>query len=135
MLPLALLACGTPGSTTTPTTEAAAIPACAKAGTPVATPSSFPSSFPLPPGTVVTSTQNSAGGVILNAVAPGEIDSTKEFLETQVPKAGFDLDGTESEDNEAESEFEGHGYKGRWRLHSISGCPNALTLTLFAQPE
>lgn len=124
------------GAPAAPTIQAfAQLPACANAGTTIPLPAKFPAAFPLPPGTVVISQEERSGErIIINTVAPSDVKSVAEFFERELPKAGFTPGEGESEPGEAESSFEGKGYRGRWKVNSVNGCPNVVTLTILAGP-
>jgi hypothetical protein len=111
-----------------------AVPACAKADTTIALPDGFPASFPLPPGTVITSKEERSGGrLIINTVVPGlDVKGVAEFFEQALPKAGFQVTEGESEPGEAEANYAGNGYQGRWKVNAIEGCAGAVTLQILA---
>jgi hypothetical protein len=114
------------------------LPACAGADTTIALPEGFPSGFPLPPGTVITSKEERSGGrLIINTVVPAlDVKGVAEFFEQALPKAGFQITEGESEPGEAEANYEGNGYQGRWKVNTIAGCTGAVTLQVLAgKPE
>jgi hypothetical protein len=111
-----------------------ALPACAKVVQPIAIPPEFPANFPLPPGTVITARENrSDDRIILTTVVPAlDVKGAAQFFEQALPKAGFTITEGESEPGEAEANYEGNGYKGRWKVNSIDGCSGAISLTVLA---
>jgi hypothetical protein len=113
--------------------QTADVPACAKVDKTIPLPNEFPAVFPLPPGTVITSREDRSGGrIILNTVVPAlDVKGVALFLEQELPKAGFTTIGGESEPGEAESSYEGNGYKGRWVANSIQDCPEAIRLIVL----
>lgn len=137
VLGASLVSCGAQASgSTNGSAQGAALPACAKAGTPIARPAEFPAAFPLPPGTVITSREDRSGGrIIINTVVPLNVKGVATFFERELPQAGFKPDKGESEPGEAEAEFDGNGYRGRWKTNDIGGCPGAATLTVLAQRD
>jgi hypothetical protein len=110
------------------------LPACVKVAQTIAMPPEFPANFPLPPGTVITSREDRSGGrTIINTVVPSlDVKGVAGFFEQALPKAGFKITDGESEPGDAEANYEGNGYKGRWKVSSIDGCPGAVTLTVLA---
>lgn len=96
----------------------------------------FPLSFPLPRGTKITSNKQQSGGTILTGAIPTDsLAATAQFFLTQVPKRGFKIRDSETEaPRDAEGEFQGKGYVGRWRLQAITGCRGAVRFQAFAQP-
>ena len=109
------------------------LPACARADTTIPMPPEFPASFPLPPGTIVTAKEDRIGRrLIIKTVVPAlDVRGLALFLERELPKAGFTSMYGESEPGEAESSYEGNGYKGRWVANSIQDCPEAITLIIL----
>lgn len=110
------------------------MPACAKPGNAIALPTDFPAQFPFPPGTVISQSQSRTEGRVLNGVAPSDPHSVAVFLSRELPYKGFKTGIGDSEANEAESDYAGYGYQGRWKVRSIQGCPGAVTFTVFAGP-
>jgi hypothetical protein len=106
------------------------LPACAKAKA-AAPPSEFPSSFPLPPGTVVTaSSQPHAGQLVLAGLVPADLQDAASFFNDSLPASGYRQGLGDAESNEAEAPFTGNGFRGKWKVNSIVGCPGAVSLTL-----
>lgn len=108
------------GSSTDP--SAGAIP-CVDQAQPVELPADFPAVVPLPEGTVVTSVERrSENRTVIDAVGPGEFRTTLAAFQADFPAAGLTLDGGEVEEHDAESEFNGGGYVGRWKLTDLVDC-------------
>ena len=122
------------GASSSATQAAPALPACATVAQTTAIPPEFPANFPLPPGTVITSHEARSGSrIIINTVVPSlDVKGVAGFFEQALPKAGFKITDGESEPGDAEANYEGNGYKGRWKVTSIDGCPGAVTLTVLA---
>lgn len=112
------------------------LPACAGAKTTAARPSDaeFPAGFPLGPGTVITKAEPRSGNrMVIESVMPMPWATALDYLNAAIPGAGFTMSGGESEPNlEAESNYAGQGFRGRWVLHTIANCPDASTLTVLA---
>jgi hypothetical protein len=108
--------------------------ACGSPDTTIPLPSDFPTILPLPPGTVFTSREDRSGGrIILNGTVPSNLPATIAFFEQEFPKAGFTLRDRDGEEDEEEATYEGNRYVGRWKVRTIPGCQNAVTLTILAQ--
>jgi hypothetical protein len=107
------------------------VPACAKAGrTEAAGTKELPEGFPLPPGTLISSSQQPREGqVLVGGVIPADLQGAAAFFDEELPNAGYQLGLGDSEGNEAEAPFTGNGYRGKWRVNTIPNC-NAVTLTL-----
>jgi hypothetical protein len=112
----------------------AALPGCAKAETSIPRPAEFPAAFPLPPGTVITAQEaRSDNRIIITTVVPMlDVKGVAQFFERELPKAGFQTAAGESEPGEAEANYEGNGYTGRWKVNEIAGCAGAVTLQVLA---
>ena len=111
------------------------LPACARAGTPVALPDGFPQSFPLPDGTVIDSARTESGSSVVEGFVPGDLDGVREFMNDELPDAGFELEGGETEEHDAETEFRGNAVEGRLKLRDIPGCEGAVTLAVAVHPD
>jgi hypothetical protein len=110
------------------------LPACAAAGNPIQRPNGLPESFPLPEGTVLDRTRSESGATVVEGYVAGDLDGVREFMNDKLPDAGYELEGGETEEHDAETEFGGNGVEGRLKLRDISGCEGALTLELAVRP-
>lgn len=107
-----------------------AVPGCARAPA-VPRPAGLPEDFPLPAGTILTGTRTPLPGALLvDAVVPVPIGEAKRFFTEELPPKGYQLGRGDSEGDEAEAPFTGNGLRGRWRVNSVFGCPEAATLFL-----
>jgi hypothetical protein len=98
-------------------------------------PKSFPADFPLPAGSVVIgSEERDAGRVIVYAVSPADVKATLAQMQ-KIPDAGFKLTEGEVEERDAESNWEGNGYVGRWAIREIDGCTDQTSVTVLAQEK
>jgi hypothetical protein len=97
--------------------------------------SQFPAEFPLPVGTVVGSEYVDQGARVAQLFIRGDLEAARDYYKEQLPKRGFELGEGDAEEQEAETEFEGHGFQGRLKLHTIEGCANALSLGVVLRPE
>jgi hypothetical protein len=132
---LALAGCGGDGSSEAKGSVGGTLPACAQAGQPVSLPAEL-SGVPLPDGSVIDSTRkDAAGNTIYQGYVPGDVRGAKDYFETELPKAGYEIGEGDSEDHEAEMEFDGNGVEARLKVHDISGCDGALTVALAQKGE
>ena len=123
----ALVSCGGEASNAS---VGGALPGCAQVGTKLDLPAEL-ASVPLPEGSVIDSTrEDAAGNTIYQGYIPGDVTAAKEYFEAELPKAGYDLGEGDSEDHEAEMEFDGHSVEARLKVHDIDGCDGALTLAI-----
>ena len=129
LLPLvvvALAGCGGGGGSTG--AVGGTLPGCAQARQSVQLPDAL-AGLPLPRGSVIDHTRkDAAGNTIYGGFVPGDVKGAKEYFEQELPKAGYDVGEGDSEDHEAEMEFDGQGAQARLKVHDIANCPNALTL-------
>lgn len=83
----------------------------------------------------MSTSRQSGGTIITGAIPTGTLASTANELHTDLPKHGYTYETFEAEPpHDAEGEFRGHGYVGRWTLRSIQGCKGAVRFQAFAQP-
>jgi hypothetical protein len=116
------------------TSSSATTSSCSATGS-ASPPAGFPSSLPLPAGTVLTSSETRSGQrLVVNGTAPRDFSAVLAELQAAYPAAGFPLSGGEVEKDkgDAESNFAGNGYTGRWSLRGITGCA-ATTVSLVVQ--
>jgi hypothetical protein len=112
-----------------------ALPGCAGATTVIERPTDFPARLPLPPGTVIASEERRSGGrIILHTFVPSGIRDVALFFDKELPASGYRQSGGESEEGEAEANFEDASLKGRWRARSIDQCPGAVSLDVLVGP-
>jgi hypothetical protein len=112
------------------TPETVACPADAKA---VDAPADF--AAPLPEGTVVVHVEQRSGGrtVVTGVVSSSEKDVLAE-LQRAYPAGGMTLTEGETEEDDAESNFEGNGVVGRWGIRVIPDCsPEATRIDLVVR--
>jgi hypothetical protein len=125
---LAFSACGGSGGSESKGTVGGALPSCTNAGSAVELPDEL-SKLPLPAGSVIDHTRkDAAGNAIYGGYVAGDVKGAKDYFERELPKAGYDVGEGDSEDHEAEMEFDGNGAEAHLKVHDIDGCPGALTL-------
>jgi hypothetical protein len=116
---LALAACG--GS------HRVALPPCAGTGSPIHRPAAL-AAFPLPGGVIDSTRKDAAGNTVYIGVVPGTIDSARDYYRRELPKRGYTLGEGDSEEDEAEADFSGHGASGHFKLNTVPFCKGALRL-------
>jgi hypothetical protein len=96
-------------------------------------PAAFPTSFPMPEGSVVYATQQrSEGRTIVYAVVDSDVKTVLHGLQTALPKAGFTPKEGEVEERDAESNWTGNGYTGRWAIREVAGCTEQTSVTVLS---
>ncbi len=109
-------------------------PVCAdEVSSPEDVPAAFPQDFPLPEGSVVYATQKRSGGrTIVYAVVDMDEKDVLKVMQTDVPAAGFELTEGEVEERDAESNWTGNGFTGRWAIREVAGCTAQTSVTVLA---
>jgi uncharacterized lipoprotein len=109
-------------------------PVCADQVTdPATVPSAFPADFPLPDGAVVYGAERRSGGrTIVYAVVDRDVKAVLQQLQDGMKGAGFTLTEGEVEERDAESNWTGNGYTGRWAIREVAGCPEQTSVTVLA---
>lgn len=110
-----------PGGAADPGAQSSCVAAATEAATPY--PANFPKDWPFPPGTVVTDvSEPDDETVVLTAISSLDFDRVLEFFRGDVARAGFVSHGGEAEADDAESEWSGGGFHGRWALQGSRDC-------------
>ena len=109
-------------------------PVCADQVTdPATVPAALPAEFPLPDGAVVYGAERRRGGrTIVYAVVDRDVKAVLKQLQDAMMGAGFTLTEGEVEERDAESNWTGNGYTGRWAIREIAGCPEQTSVTVLA---
>ena len=108
-------------------------PVCVEQAKEESVPASFPTAFPLPEGSkVYGSEERSEGRTIVYAVVDRDVKAVLKQLQTDVPAAGFKLTEGEVEERDAESNWTGNGYTGRWAIREVAGCPDQTSVTVLS---
>jgi hypothetical protein len=108
-------------------------PVCIGKAKDVAIPSAFPSAFPVPDGAKVYAVQQRSGGrTIVYAVVDRDVKTVLQQLQHDLPKAGFTPSEGEVEARDAESNWKGNGYTGRWAIREVAGCPEQTSVTVLS---
>ena len=99
-------------------------------------PAAFPTSFPMPAGAVVYATQErSEGRTIVYAVVDDDVKTVLKTLQTFLPRAGFTAKEGEVEEHDAESDWTGNGYTGRWAIREVAGCTEQTSVTVLSAKQ
>jgi hypothetical protein len=107
---------------------------CADEATQVtSTPDGFPDDFPLPSGTVVFNVEDRGkDGVIATGVTTTAFDDVLSAMNA-AKKAGYRVTSGETEEDDAEADWTGHGYVGRWAIKKSASCPGETVVQLLAK--
>jgi uncharacterized lipoprotein len=108
---------------------------CAADAKAVATPygGQFPESWPFPPGTTVYDVEDRGDqGTIVTAISTAPFASILDFLNHDVVAAGFRIESGETEEHDAEAEWDGEGHRGRWAIRESAQCPGETVVQVLA---
>jgi len=109
---------------------------CAAAARPAGLPADFPADFPLPPRAVVIGSERRSGNrLIVTAVSPDGVKTVLAHFQSALPKAGLTNSAGEVEALDAESDFSGPAFQGRWTLRDLPGCPADTLVTVLVAPR
>jgi hypothetical protein len=108
---------------------------CSADATALPTPigSGFPDSWPFPPQTVVYHVEDRGDfGTIATAVSASSFTDVLQFMNGDVVDAGFTVESGETEEHDAEAEWTGNGYRGRWAIRESAQCPGETVIQVVA---
>lgn len=114
---------------------AADVSTCTDEASPAATPypSGFPSDWPFPPGTVVFHAEDrGSDGTIVTGVSATKFKAILRFMNHDVADAGYDVEEGETEEHDAEAQWQGNGYRGRWAIRESSSCPGETVIQVLS---
>jgi hypothetical protein len=114
--------------------EAADTSTCVADATPVgSTPDGYPADFPMPDGTVVFAVEDRGeDGVIATGVTRSPFEDVLAAMNA-AEKAGFRVTSGETEDDDAEANWTGNGYVGRWAIKKSATCPGETVVQLLSK--
>jgi hypothetical protein len=117
---------------------AADLSTCRADASPAPTPygTNFPQDWPFPSDAVVFHAEDRAGaGTIVTAVTSLPFKQVLRFMNTDVVAAGYEHDTGETEEHDAEAEWDGNGFQGRWAIKESADCPGDTIIQVFAGQE
>jgi hypothetical protein len=110
---------------------------CAEDAEPVDPPygDGFPTDWPFPPGTVVYDVEDRGdAGTVVSAISTEAFSGVLDFMNTDVVHAGFRIESGETEEHDAEAEWRGGDFHGRWAIRASATCPGESTIQVLAAP-
>jgi hypothetical protein len=107
---------------------------CLKDATAVtSTPDDFPASFPFPSGTVMFHVEDrGAEGVIATGVSASPFAKVLAAMNDS-KSAGFRITSGETEKDDAEANWTGNGFTGRWAIKKSATCPGETVIQLLSK--
>lgn len=93
----------------------------------------FPQAWPFPPGTTVYHYEDRGqDGRIVTATSSTGFHDVLAFMNHEVVDAGFHIEDGETEEHDAEAEWAGNGYRGRWAIRESGSCPGETVIQVLA---
>jgi hypothetical protein len=96
-------------------------------------PDGYPQDFPMPTGTVVFHVEDRGReGVIATGVTATPFDDVLKAM-NDAKQAGFAVTSGETEEDDAEANWTGRGYLGRWAIKKSASCPGQTVIQLLSK--
>jgi hypothetical protein len=140
---LAVSACGGADSSTSADPDQESFSAAADRSTCLADatmvtslPVGYPIAFPMPPQTVVYDAEDRGSeGVVVTGVTDLPFKDVLAALNGPAQDAGYKVTNGETEEHDAEANWEGNGYRGRWAIRESASCPGETVVQVLSLPE
>jgi hypothetical protein len=98
--------------------------------------SGYPTDFPLPDGAVAFNAEDRGqDGVIVTAVTDKSLKSVLGTLNGTAQDAGFKVTSGETEKHDAEANWEGNGFRGRWAIKESAKCEGEVVIQVLSKKE
>ena len=95
----------------------------------------FPEDWPFPEGTVVHGTEDRGdSGTVITGVVASDFRDVLDFMNNDVVDAGFVIEQGETEEDDAEAEWSGNDYRGRWAIRESATCDGETVIQVVAAP-
>jgi hypothetical protein len=96
-------------------------------------PDGYPSDFPMPAQTVVYSVEDRGeDGVVVTGVTDLAFKDVLAALNGPAQDAGYKATSGETEERDAEANWEGNGYRGRWAIRESAHCPGETVVQVLS---
>ncbi|CAN5431036.1 hypothetical protein BH11ACT8_BH11ACT8_04930 [soil metagenome] len=93
----------------------------------------FPEAWVFPEDTSVYDVEDRGStGVIVTAVSTAAFEDILAFLNGPEQQAGFKVTGGETEDDDAEANWEADGFTGRWAIRRSGSCAGESVIQVLA---
>ena len=97
-------------------------------------PDGFPSDFPFPSKTIVYDAEDRGGdGVIATGVTDLPFKQVLAALNGPAQDAGFKVEDGETEEHDAEADWKGNGFEGRWAIRESGTCTGETVVQVVAR--
>jgi|tagenome__1003787_1003787.scaffolds.fasta_scaffold20981515_3 hypothetical protein len=117
---------------------AADVSTCHDEASPAPTPypKGFAPGFPFPPGTIVFDVEDRGKfGIIATGISTSDLKDVLHFMNTTVVGKGFKTTEGETEDHDAEANWAGNGYRGRWAIRDSANCSGETAVQVLSAPK
>jgi uncharacterized lipoprotein len=102
-------------------------------GTP---PANFAKGFPLPKGAVLFDVEDrGADGAIGTAVVEADLKQVLAVFNGTAQDQGFKITEGETEEHDAEANWTGNGYRGRWSIRDSATCKGQVVIQLLSKKQ
>ncbi len=99
-------------------------------------PANFPRAFPLPDGTVLYNVEDrGTDGVIGTGVVKAGLKDVLGMLNGKAQDDGFAVSNGETEDHDAEANWAGNGFRGRWAIRDSATCNGEVVIQLLSKKQ
>ncbi len=96
----------------------------------------FPTGWPFPPETVVFDAEDrGADGTIVSGTSSASFKDVLASMNQDVTAAGFTNSHGETEKDDAESNWSGHGFHGRWAIRVSAKCPGETVVQVLSAAD
>lgn len=102
-------------------------------GTP---PANFAQGFPLPPGAVLFHVEDRGqDGAIGTAIVKASLKDVLTVFNGKAQAEGFKITEGETEEHDAEANWEGNGYRGRWAIRDSATCAGEVVIQVLSKKQ
>jgi hypothetical protein len=94
----------------------------------------YPTDFPLPQGTVAFNAEDRGkDGVIVTAITKSSLKDVLATLNGPAQDAGYKVTNGETEAHDAEANWSGNGYRGRWAIKESATCSGEVVIQVLSK--
>jgi hypothetical protein len=118
--------------------QAADVTVCRADAEAAATPygDGFPDDWPFPPQTTVHHAEDRGDdGTIVTGISATPFEDVLAFMNGAVADAGFEVEEGETEEHDAEAEWDGNGFRGRWAIRASATCPGETVIQVLSAAD
>jgi hypothetical protein len=101
-----------------------------------ATPANYAVHFPLPAGAVLYDLEDrGTDGAIGTAVVRADLKQVLAAFNGEAQRRGYKITEGETETHDAEANWTGNGYRGRWSIRDSATCPGQVVIQLLSKKQ